>query len=87
MPTEIRDGRLVRDPVQATPVFLLQKRHFDEWETVSVWYDRDEAEGWARRNEYRFSGAPWRTYAVSAHGELRDILAAEDAVRGARQGG
>ena len=43
------------------------------WETISVWYDREEAESFAKSTKYRYPDG-WRVYCVCAEGKLAELL-------------
>ena len=43
------------------------------WETHSVWMNRQEAKDFAEATSYNFRGG-WRTFAVSAMGDLKNLL-------------
>lgn len=53
----------------------------EEWETKSVWLDREEAESWGKSHEYRFKYG-WRVYCVCAEGELAKLLKSQDESKG-----
>ena len=44
----------------------------EEWDVEAVFFDRDEAKSWAEARSYRWRR--WRTYAVSAEGDLARLL-------------
>jgi hypothetical protein len=89
---DIYNGRLIRDPVQQDPVFLLRRRVeiFDDcgdvigdrWEVESAWFDREEARAWGESHRYRFppgvENVDWDVYAVSGKGQLVTLMDAED---------
>lgn len=81
---ERKRGDVGRPEVQRDPIFLYQTflgrpRNASTalWETRSVWFTREEAEKFARQNEYNHK--VWRVYCVSACGTLAGILSATDA--------
>ena len=48
---------------------------YAEWRTESVWFTREEAEGFGEARSYRFPEG-WRVYCLCAEGELAAILKA-----------
>lgn len=50
------------------------------WETDSVWYSREEREGYAKRRHYHFGrlDEDCRVYCVCAEGTLAEVLNAHD---------
>ncbi len=51
----------------------------DEWLTESVWFDRDEAEAFAKAHEYNYCYG-WRVYGVPSYGQLAELLKSQDTV-------
>lgn len=70
------DAEVMRDPdgVEVDAAFKAASEDFEEvWEVESVWFTREEAEGFAKRTEYRRQYG-WRVYCLCAEGKLAQIL-------------
>lgn len=74
-PQPIRTRRDVSAPeAQKDPIFLFQRKaKFGQWDTVYVFFTREEAEQYGRDFAYNFRSG-WRVYCVTAMGELADVL-------------
>lgn len=74
-PQPIRTRRDVGAPeAQKDPIFLFQRKaKFGQWDTVYVFFTREEAEQYGRDFAYNFRSG-WRVYCVTAMGELADVL-------------
>ena len=65
----------VKQPeISLEELYKLNDEHFVEnWDTQSVWLEREEAEEFAKRTEYRYPQG-WRVYGVNACGNLATLI-------------
>jgi len=64
------------DPYLTDKELVSKECAFEYWESESVWFTRDEAEGWAERHAYRFPSG-WQVYCMCAEGRLSELLKAQ----------
>lgn len=82
---EDEDGNELPEPVEVTMDELRKMEGnygepfiSEQWFTEGVWLDREEAERFGTRRDYRYGvkGKDWRVYGVPANGELAKLLQA-----------
>jgi len=60
------------------PVFTLERRDNDSWETIEIYFDLDEVLETVKIQEYRYSeqkrGKTWRIRSIPAWGILRSLV-------------